>query len=563
MIKRVLSAVICLICTLAVSNCALAATARGSGDDERVAKGFEHLLNFRVEEAMQSLCGPYIEAVNSGDNKKAARYLLLIASAFRYDDNEAAAAQCCKLAAKLDPDNTLALLMTAENLFRSGHVAEADTLWKKLESRPMNDQLVLRGRAVECLTRLHCKQAETFLQQAVQAGDSELPSKYRLARLYANAQSADEACRWYAACEEASLSTYQKKIYQGIVCQLKRDYKGAEAAFKAAGELNLNDPSWHDSLGMLYMTTRQPDLAREQFEQAVQCSRYSFLARIHYAAFFTYRGQAFKATKIIRKLVEQRPYSAATHHALGINYKTTGRVAEAEREFRQSIALNPRAEETFGALSQLDSIKKDKTRLRELINTWSTNIPESWGARSARASMLLEDKNWSQAREELLQADALRHEQKNTETRSIRICKLYSAVGTCYYEEGNLPKALEYAKLFNSIKPKPEEKAGVPIRPPSFDFAAHKSDSSEYKAAEHGVLADMLFEYSDLENAAKEYNEAISLDPRNIVWHGALLKVYLDKRDVVGAAREDAVVSQHMINKVGEALNFGNKKKQG
>ncbi len=531
-------------------------------DDVRVAAGYKDLVEFQPGKAIAALCAPYIEAVNSGNRKKAARYILLIAHAFRQDDNDAGAAYCSQLAVKLDPDNILAVVMAAEHLYRAGRPDEAEKMWRRLDKEPAGDRLVLRARGIERAAKGNFDDAERYWRKAAETDETELPSRAKLATIYWYRHDLENASKLYAECEASVPGSYQKAIFAGMLAEGKKDLKKAEEHYKAAGAIAPDDPLWHDRLGLLYIEMKQKALAGTQFQQAVRCPRLSFLAAVHYAAFLTYCGQPFKSTQVIKQLVPIKPYSADVHHALASSYRVTGRLHEAELELRKALALNPRRNQSYQLLASLDTIKKDDAKLREILNQWKLNCPDNWECLSNCAGILVSDRKWDEAKELLIKANSVRPQKSRDAGFSLKLCRLYSGLSTCYYQEKDMTAALEFAKLFNAIKPPPEERAGVPLRPPAFDFAAHKPDSSEYKAAEHGALGDVLFECKELDSAAKEYNEAISFDPKNIVWHAALLKVCIDKRDVAGAAKEDAIVSQHIINQVCQSLNFG-KKKEG
>lgn len=533
----------------------------GSGDDERVARGYQQLVEVKPGEAIRSLSAPFIEAANSGDKTKSSRYLLLLAFAFRQDDNDAAAAQCAELAVKLNPSDIHAIAMASGLLFRSGQIDKAQRMWDQLEQSGSNDPVVIRALGIESWTRGNYDLAISRLTEAARLDPLDLQSPARLASIYQYRQNSEKAAQFFDQCSKIAPGEYQKKIFSAMAAEERKQYPEAEKLLKEAGAINPDDPNWHNNLAMDYMMVQKGDLARQHFQQALTCPRLSFGAAVHTAAFLIYCGQPIKATKILRKLVAFKPYSADAHYALGSYYKITGRLNEAEKELRRAIELNPRKPQSYMALLGLDRINGDDGKVKDLLDLWASQGCYSWECESALGAFHLKNKEWAEAKQALLKAEAGKPGLIPDDSALIvRFCRLYAGLTACYYHENDFEKAFDYARLFNQLKPKPEERGGVPLRPPAFDFAAHKADSNAYRAAQHGAIADALFETKDYDGATREYNEALSLEPKNIVWHGSLLKVCLDKRDVVAAAKEDAVVAQQVINNTLRTIDFSKKK---
>ena len=563
--KSVLGRGCCLLLTglvlLCAERCAFSALPVQAGDDERVAQGYARLLELKPDLAIRSLSAPYIEALGDGDLNRAARYLLLIGYGFRIDDNDDACAQCCLLATRLDSENVLAKVMAGEYLFRAGRVGEAEKVWRQLDSLPQNDALVLRARAHEHASRNESAKAEACLRKIIEINSEDLPAHHQLASLHHWRRELKQAAVLFEKCGKITTSPYQRELYAGVVAECNEDWVAAERHYRQAGAIEPRDSAWHDCLGMLFIGLHRPKDAGEQLALAVNCPRLSMQIAVHYAAFLTFTGQPIKSTQVLRRLVALKPNSAAAHHSLGSNYSTTGRLNEAEIELRRSIDLNPRKNQTYSSLLALEQVKNDEKKVSQIIEQWKLNSPEYWECLAFDANLSLKHGRYKEARQSFLKAELAKPAKKKLDPNfHLKLCRIYCGLTTCFYKENDMTQALVYAKLFNETKPSPEERAGVPVRPPRLDFAGLAPGSKELKAAEHGLLADALFETHNLDDAASQYNEAINYEPTNINWHAALLKVYIDKRDIPGAAREDAVVSQHMLNKLGEALNFGNKK---
>lgn len=534
----------------------------GKGDDERVATGYLRLQELNSDGAIRSITAPFIEAMNKGDRVKAARYLLLIAYGFRLDDNDDAAAACATIASNLDPNNALALVLSADYLSRAGRLEEADSKWKLLGKFSQNDPIIMRGKAHQLFSQNKLDEAEQILHQAVKQNSEEVTARHMLGMFHSVRGEREAATECFDALVKLSKDEYQKKMYAGLSASCLGDQKKAEDLYLAAGRIRPGDPAWHDALAMLYMAQKKIPQARAQIEEAAKCKRFSSQIAFNYAAILVFSGEQAKAIRLLQRITELKPNSFRAHNALGTTYKAVGKTNEAEQEFLKALALHSRKNSTYSNLLGLEHVRNDEKKTRAIVAKWTENNPDSWDCLAANGTLCLKANQWKEAQDFFTRAEQNKpHLRKDEKTPVLKLCSIYAGLATSRYKQNDLAGALTSAQLFNATKPAPDERGGVPVRPQKVDFAALKPASDKLKAAEHAVLADTLYETKQYDDSAAEYNKAIANEPENIVWHAALLKVYIDKRDIAGAAKEDLAVSQHMINKVGEALNFGKKEK--
>lgn len=534
----------------------------GTGDDERVATGYLRLQELKADGAIRSITAPFIEAINKGDRVKAARYLLLIAYGFRMDDNDDSAAVCATIASNLDPNNALALVLAADYLSRAGRLDEADSKWKRLDKFPQNDPIIMRGRAHQLFSHNKLDEAAQVLRQAIERNSEEVTARHMLAMFHSVRGEREAATKCFDALVKLSTDEYQKKMYAGLSASCQGDQKKAEAMYLAAGSIRPSDPAWHDALAMLYMGQKKTPEARAHIEEAAKCSRLSSQIAFNYAAILVFSGEQAKAIRLLQRITELKPTSFRAHNALGTTYKAAGKASEAEQEFQTAVELHSRKNSSYSNLLGLEHVRNDEKKTRAIVAKWTENNPESWDCLAANGVLCLKANQWKEAQDFFTRAEQNKpHQRKDEKPAVLKLCSIYSGLATACYKQNDLKGALANAQLFNSTKPAPDERGGVPVRPPKVDFAALKPASDQLKAAEHAVIADTLYETKQYEDSAAEYNKAIANEPENIAWHAALLKVYIDKRDIAGAAKEDLAVSQHMINKVGEVFNFGKKEK--
>lgn len=550
----------CLCILLGTSMSFSIAATKPQGDDRRVERGYKDLLDLKADSAIRSLSGPLIEALrtNEADSRqRAARYLLLIAYAFRLDDNDAAAADCASTAARLDPKNTLALCYAADYLLRSGQIKAAENLYGQLEKFEPKDNIILRTLGWRKYLHSETKEARKLLQQAADKNDSV--GLRKLALLLAGQGETAKAVTTIDEAARTAESPYLRHIQQGMAADWKRDLNEAERQFRAAGKLLPDDPKWHESLALLLMEQNKIKEAGEEFQKAINCPRFSATAYHRYAIYLHFEKQYDAAKQVINRAESFRPYSSdalCTKATIDLNPENQ------ELYFRQALRNNPYCAPAYRGLSALPKIKQNAKAYQKLLEDWNKASPHSLSYLQAKADLLRQQGNWQKAIETYKAAfsSAPKGDPLTDHCQRLQFCKQTASFGDCYYQDKQYDLAFEQAQIFNKAKGAPEMKGDIPTRPPNIDFNRLKPGSNEYAAARHGILADLLYECGKLDDAAREYQDAIALEPENIAWHAGLLKVYLDKRDVAGIAKEDSVVTQHIISKTIPKMfqDFGN-----
>lgn len=148
------------------------------------------------------------------------------------------------------------------------------------------------------------------------------------------------------------------------------------------------------------------------------------------------------------------------------------------------------------------------------------------------------------------------------------IAQAHAGLGSIYYAQKDVTKALAEAIAFNQLKfvPKLENMAALMhLRPGNFGDDQLKLDGQhkEKELLEHVLLADMLLESRCFDEAIQEYDKAIALNPDDGDLHSYLLNVCVESGKWAEALREDFSVSKTVVSKIPEEVGKMLKAKAG
>ncbi|MBX9725060.1 MAG: tetratricopeptide repeat protein, partial [Candidatus Obscuribacterales bacterium] len=363
------------------------------------------------------------------------------------------------------------------------------------------------------------------------------------------------ATKAFKQLSELSESKYLKAIYQGKAEASSKNKEKAIKEFQKAGSLCPTDPLWHCCIAMLEMKSLNIKEADKEFKACFKSKRLSSQAFINWALMQSYFGSKADAEACLNYLSKLRPNSSELYFIQGVVSKSKGEYSKAKDAFLHAAQLNPHNSPLYTHLLELASANKDLKWRLEICKQWTSACPNSVNAQIELANSLKSTGQTKEAFEAYLKAEQLfkGRQLPGQGNYLIALCKMHANLATFAYEQKNFTDALAEAKIFNQIRPAIATSAGLSTRPPKFDFDSLNKE--EKKAAEHAVIADTLFETTNLADAEKEYREALKYDPNNVIYHSSLLKVLLDKKDFAAAAKEDAAVSQHVVTHIPDFFN--------
>jgi tetratricopeptide (TPR) repeat protein len=519
----------------------VSASATGvNGDDERVAAGYDFLCRLQPDRAIACFTGPYIEALAAGDRPRAARLLQLIALGFRFDENHATCLDCCRLARQLDRQSLSAQVMEADTLTRMRRLPEAAAKLQPLMPLVKQNSLVARAAGSLAAARTDVEHAHEYLQTALVLNQDDWWAHEILSRLNYDNDFADHLQKG-ALCAPTA---YEREM---MLWQLElRTHRQSpnQTHLDNASKILPLEPSWRTSLGWRLAQTNDDQRAYSLMTDALRCPRFykrAFSQYILYCAFHRRPKQAAAALDQLQKLAPDSPevYVVAAQVA-----SLNGNTSAAEEAWKRSLELNPCQGTGWAALAALPRYQNNSALLDDVAAKWQHWCPQDAECHIFTGGLLRHQGQWNAAQGQYDQSRRLLHYMENRkDKRRSQWLTITSGGGTCCYKLGDSSAALKSAIEFNQLKPD-DSSMFVKVRPGK--IVLQQLQGKAKTAAEHGLLADMLFETGQLDDCVKEYQAALALED-NIVWHNGLLKAFIDKRDWPSASKEDIIVANHAI----------------
>ena len=137
------------------------------------------------------------------------------------------------------------------------------------------------------------------------------------------------------------------------------DWEGAEAAFKAAIELNPGYPDAHQRYGMLLTATERFAEAEIEMQRAQELDPLSLITRTIGAYPYYYSRDYEKAAECFRSVIAIDPDYSMAHFRLGLTYAQSGKYEMARSEVERSVELS-NDRDTIAALAYVQGLAGDK-----------------------------------------------------------------------------------------------------------------------------------------------------------------------------------------------------------
>lgn len=511
----------------------------------------EALLRLQPDIAISYLTKPLVKALSKGDSLKASRIMRLIAYAFRLDENDSAAASAADFAWKLDPGNEACAFQLAEYLFRDGKYAESERIYKRIIETG-NEGSRLRAQAFLTQQTGAISKGTELLEKHLQTSENDEQALLRLSFLYLADEENEKAASLQRKLASLAKSEYLKEIYLGRAAESEHKFEQAEQHFLNAGRQNSKDPLWQGQLALMFMKQQKIEKAKEAFLESFKCKRLNSQIHTHWAVMQAFFGSANLAFACLDHLEKLRPNSSEMYFVRGIVCEKTGRLKEASECFHKALKLNPHNSSPYIHLLQSKEAQENLDFRIKLAREWAEGCPHSATAAIELGNALKSKGDKTEALKSYLRAESMLAGRKPPKDHNylISICTMHSSIASLLYLNGDRENALKQALLFNKLRPAQQATVGLTMRPPKTDLSTLKDKAK--LAAEHALLADCLYESRNLQDAEKEYRQALKEEPNNITYRSCLLKVLLDKRDYAAAIAEDAAVSQHLVTHVGD-----------
>ncbi len=243
-----------------------------------------------------------------------------------------------KQAVAIDPGRVEAWKQLGVALHKQGDVAAIDAYAHAVELTPQDDSLRNTYAGLLVQTR--------------QAGRAIEESQKVLARAGATAQAKAGA---------------QMNI--GYAYLKTGEFEKAEAAYRAAVELDPKSAASHYNLAIALKMKDQIEASKAEFQRALDID--PKLAEAHYSLGIAdwQLGDLDGAVSQMKAAIAIRPDYAEAHYMLGITLKQNGDLDAAVVELKEAIRLDPTTPGPFNTLGQILRIKGDKAASDEAFAT--------------------------------------------------------------------------------------------------------------------------------------------------------------------------------------------------
>lgn len=269
---------------------------------------------------------------------------------------------------ELAPDYVPAHLRLAEALFKSNQIDAATAEFQKVLKLNPDNAYAQLGLARIDFEAQRWDQARAKLEAIVRQthfnlGYDLIVSLYERLGLHSEAASirgsakASGAYRdypdpWLNELMDDCFDPYRLGITAGVAAQ-SGDTAGAKRLLLRAIELAPDDVSSHFQLGGLAVATKDPKLAREQFERCTQLAPTFSDGWAQLSNLQADNGEPIAAAATLKEGLGHCPDSPGLHLLQARRLRDAGQAGEAIEEFKTSIRLRPNEPEAYVELGTL------------------------------------------------------------------------------------------------------------------------------------------------------------------------------------------------------------------
>lgn len=562
--------------------------------DPSLKRVYDSLEHVRADEALATLARLIQSRARAGLKTKSdrlvmTRLLLLAAYGFLVDENHLAAANLCRIAVVLSPDDATALcylsysyraILDFESYKKT--VARIEKMPRTVETyQVLMRYAKLLGQDDLCnqyiaeVEKLDPERKNVLLQIAI--------ARYRI-----NDGFGEQALERFDSAAACADNDYCREIMKADAALMIMDGAAQEAHLRSAGKIYPYDTTWRVKLSDFCMLHGKEGEGIDLLQEALDCKRFSGHAWYSGIRYMKDKGrfvEALNAVQRLEKLNFQSPNSLCMRAEISM---ASGDAVNGRKNYNKAIALNPYASSSYEGLiysySGAGLTGDAVTAARRYVKAF----PSSFRAHLALANMLSLDGKVDEAAKEAL-AGLRFLPSVETDEFGIPVGKanekfsgqavrplvsglnLYAAqqaakakaiLGCKQYSEEKFQEAQNNARFFNFMKFNPDLPPYLTLmvlRPGRLKFAPALGDKDP---AIHVALADMLFELRQFDQCIAEYRKASELDPDNSDINSCMLHVISQTGDWGAAAKENIALSQKIINKVPKFFGSNDDKKK-
>jgi len=271
----------------------------------------------------------------------------------------------------------------------------------------------------------------------------------------------------------------------------------AIAAFQQAANLDPKDPEPHLEAGMLFEKQQKSRDAENEYQQALHIAPSSSDALIALSNLYMREKRFSDAEASLQKLVKLHPNDATAHFQLGRMLAIDGKNEDAAAEMTAGLKLDPSDSKAQRDLADMDADAGKYDQAAELYATLISSNPNDSGLHLWLGRMLLKQKKFAEAEQELIKAVKLKPDSGEA----------YGELAVAANENKDYPLAIKAADL--RAKYLPENPMSYFLRATAYD---HLRDAKQAARYYHQFLEVAGGKYPDQEWQAT--HRLIAIEPK-------------------------------------------------
>jgi tetratricopeptide (TPR) repeat protein len=271
----------------------------------------------------------------------------------------------------------------------------------------------------------------------------------------------------------------------------------AIAAFQQAANLDPKDPEPHLEAGMLFEKQQKFGDAESEYQQALSIAPDSSDALVALSNLYMREKRFSDAEASLQKLVKLHPNDASAHFQLGRMLAIAGKNEDAAAEMAVGLKLDPSDSKAQRDLADMDADAGKYEQAAELYATLISSNPNDSGLHLWLGRMLLKQKKFAEAEQELIKAVKLKPDSGEA----------YGELAVAANENKDYPLAIKAADM--RAKYLPENPMSYFLRATAYD---HLRDAKQAAKYYHQFLEVAGGKYPDQEWQAT--HRLIAIEPK-------------------------------------------------
>ncbi|MDR3613730.1 MAG: tetratricopeptide repeat protein [Candidatus Obscuribacterales bacterium] len=503
-----------------------------------------------------------LSLTQANNAKKAARDLAWIGRALLFDENEIAAVSVLSMAHRLAPDDLAITASLIDNCSRAGYPERAAALIAECKNK--QDLELIKVQAMIALRETAPLKARKLLEEYAldpalsknAANDAGFAITKARCTLRNGLQEA--AVKQFKEAAQVNNNRYVSLLWKAAALALEEKPGEQELGeqnrlerikiLKEAGTIVEGDPVWHNDLAIAY-GHHDHSAAKEQAKLALHSKR--FTSRSYYTMSFDLQNeQKYELSeKYIEHVIKLRPRSAEAQFSLSRPLRRQKKLDQAIAAIKKGLTFNPKAGSArVDLINLLIEQKKDDEAFKE-IQTMNQLCPEFIGGWRKLGDAYRKQKRWTEslaAYQKALSLVSNKYDDLNVLAKN-EIGQIHAGMGFIYYAQEDKSKALEEAKIFNSLKFIVHLANGLQLLNLRPDHIVLSQLKKEREIQEHILLGDMLFETKSYSESLSEYKEAEKINDDDADLHTYILNVCVESGQWQDAIHEDLSLSQVLV----------------